>query len=58
MLSQGLLFFNEIPLTLLGLLLFIFTFTGVTCWTFLRDASEPYYREIANLPLHEDIGHE
>lgn len=58
MLSAGLIYFTDIPLVLVGLMLFVFSFSGVTVWTFFRARSKEFYQKIAEMPLREDIHHE
>lgn len=58
MLSHGLKFFTDIPITLIGMILFMIAFFGVTAWTFLRSQSKEFYQKVANLPLTEEQQHE
>ncbi len=56
MISEGLRHFTEIPLSIVGMLLFIVTFITVTIWSFL---SRQDLHEMAQMPLHEEeISHE
>ncbi len=58
MLSHGLKFFTDIPLTLIGMALFMLAFLGVAAWTFFRSQSKEFYRKVGNLPLTEEQPHE
>ena len=55
MLSRGLLFFTDIPLTVAGMLLFFGTFITIAAWTFFRSGSLDFYQSVANLPLGEEV---
>ena len=54
MLQQGLKFFTDGPVTVLGLLIFFLAFAGILSWTFFRAHSKSYYQKIAELPLQEE----
>lgn len=58
MLSHGLKFFTDIPITLVGMILFMLAFLGITTWTFLRSQSKEFYQRVGNLPLTEEQSHE
>ncbi len=58
MLSLGLKFFTDIPITLVGMILFMLAFLGITTWTFLRSQSKEFYQRVSNLPLIEENEHE
>lgn len=56
MLSRGLLLFTDIPMTVVGMILFMAVFTAVTVWTFFRFQSREFYQDVAEMPLREE-GH-
>lgn len=58
MLSHGLLFFTDVPITVVGMILFLAAFSGITAWTFFRVQSKEFYQKVAELPFNEEIGHE
>lgn len=58
MLSTGLRHFTDIPITIVGLLIFFVCFSGIAIWTFFRRRSREYYREISELPLNEGDANE
>ncbi len=53
MLSAGMKFFTDIPLTVVGMLIFFCFFVGAVIWTF-RVRSLSYYQQVAELPLREE----
>ncbi len=58
MLSLGLKVFTDIPLTVLGLALFVTAFALIFLRTFFRPNSKSFYQEIAEFALREDKGHD
>lgn len=58
MLSQGAKLFSDIPLTVLGMVIFLLVFMAVTLWTFFRPQSKQFYKEIENLPFSGEQNHE
>lgn len=49
--------FTDIPITVIGLLLFFMAFMGLLGWVFLRKGAKEKYKEISKLPLREEDGH-
>ena len=58
MLSLGLKIFTDIPLTVIGLALFVTAFTLIFLRTFFRPQSKSFYQNIAEFALREDQNHE
>jgi cytochrome c oxidase cbb3-type subunit 4 len=58
MLSQGMKFFTDTPLTLFAMILFMMAFLGITVWTFFRSHSKEHYQKLAKQPLLEEPSHE
>ena len=56
--SQIALFFSDIPLTILGMLIFLIIFIVVMLWTYLRPESKEFYTKIERLPLNGEDGYE
>jgi cbb3-type cytochrome oxidase subunit 3 len=54
MLSQGLTYFNNVPLTVVGMILFFTVFLVVVLWTFGRSRSREFYEKLAEIPLNQD----
>lgn len=54
MLQQGLKHFTEIPLTVLGMLIFFVTYMGVLTFTLLGKKTKEKMQRFAAMPLSED----
>lgn len=54
MLSTGLKFFNDTPLTILAMLLFVLAFSIVSVWVLYRGKSDGFYKELSLYPLKEE----
>ena len=54
MLSLGMKFFTDVPLTIVGLALFVFSFVMVLAQIYLRRDSKEYYQKVAELPLQRE----
>ena len=50
--AEGLKYFTDAPIMIIGLLLFIFSFLGFIAWVNRRGSTE-LYRRISLLPLSE-----
>lgn len=55
MLANGLRYFTDTPLTIIGLFIFFAAFTGIAIWTFMRSRSREYYRKMSEMPLNEGV---
>lgn len=58
MLTHGLKFFTDIPLTIIGMVLFMLAFLGIAAWIYLPSRSKDFYQTLSYLPLIEEHEHE
>lgn len=54
LLAQGLKHFTDVPLSVVGMLVFIVTFSAISVWTLFRVHSKEFYQKIARLPLGKE----
>ena len=54
MMQEGLRQFTQIPLTVFGMMLFLFTYLAVIAWTLLGKSTQHDFEALANMPLHEE----
>jgi hypothetical protein len=54
MLSEGLKFFTDLPLTIMGLMIFLVAFMSITTWTLFRAQAKEFYQKVAEMPLREE----
>jgi cbb3-type cytochrome oxidase subunit 3 len=53
MLSSGMKVFTDTPLTVIGMILFLFAFAMVVMWTFRKNGKK-FYSKVEKLPLEDD----
>jgi cbb3-type cytochrome oxidase subunit 3 len=54
MLSTGMKFFTDTPITVAGLVLFVMAFALVIAQVYFRKNSKKYYQNLAEMPLKSE----
>ena len=55
--QEGLSYFTDTHLTILGFFLFLFSFLAVYFWTY-RKSAKSHYEEIGKIPLEQGVQNE